>query len=84
MMRCDEFVHESQAYSKAATVQRQSSHLLHEQIKDMRQRMRGDADAVVRNHNPDFIRRRLDTHVDMTTRRRVLGGVVEQIAEDLL
>ena len=50
----------------------------------MRQYMRRYANAVVGNNYQDLISNDLNTHLNVTTRRRILGGVIEQVAENLL
>ena len=76
-------LHEGEADPQAALGPVQGAVGLSEEVEDPREHVGVDSHAVVSNPEDHFIPLSLDREPNATAFRSVLGGIVEQVQEDL-
>jgi hypothetical protein len=79
-----QFADHSQADAKAAPVNGNRTLILHEQVENTRQRFCRDADSVVGHGDHDGLMTHHPGEGDATPFAGVLGGVVQQVAKNLV
>ena len=79
----DHFPHHRKADAKTTLAQRDGVRVLDEQIEDVRQRLRRDADAVVRHRDDDSLVHDVRGQGHHSAVRGVLRSDVQQVAENL-
>ena len=82
-MQLRQLLGQGQPYPQAALGTVEPALALPEEIEDMGEQIRGNADAVVTNTDDGPVVFGLRLELDPATLGRVLGGIVEEVGEDL-